>query len=276
MNDEFIKYGKILALDDFSDIRIYSQNDFFVFEKIDGGNCQVRKINGSLVAGSRANFLRGKKLNRFEWFKKLNGWMHSNKSLYNLSEDVVLFGEWAGNHTIDYNQDSSNKFYLIDLFDINSRTFFDYDSAFDYSKEIQLLDVNILNVLHQGVVDKKILEELLNEKSSYYDGPKEGLVLKDYEKNIFLKIYHEDFVEKRKGLDGRMDYLPRARFNKAFFRLLDEREDGVKQEDLINAVYQDVLQEEKAKCSIQKVKQRFEKYYNRGDLPKVREHFGRH
>ena len=120
-NTPFVKYGSIPEIGSFRELKISPENHHYIFEKIDGGNCQVRKINGRLYAGSKSNFLTGPVIEKSEWFGKLLGWMYPNSSLFSLPENVILFGEWSGNHTIDYRK-NNDKFFLIDVFRMKGGT----------------------------------------------------------------------------------------------------------------------------------------------------------
>ena len=117
---------------------------------------------------------------------------------------------------------------------------------------------------------------LFEEKSDYYDGVKEGLVIKDYDSDPqkFWKILHPDFDEKKKIAFGEShrdnpgrecsfrnydnleenlpnenrkdfdyDYLTKTRFIKAANRLLDTGKSKLSYSDLIDEVKRDIRKE---------------------------------
>ncbi len=268
--EPFVKYGKLVALAESADIQSYSNRKFSVFEKIDGGNCQVRKVaEGRLVAGSKANFLHGSYLRKREWFERLNGWMHSNYSLYNLPQDIIMFGEWSGNHTIEYAPEHTNKFFLIDLFDVNLNCFTPYRESCERLSSLGIEDVAFTTELARGKITERDIERLLDQPSQYYNGPKEGLVLKDYtsSQQLFLKIYHSEFSEKIRNLRGEVFYLTPARYRKNIYRLIEERGYAkLTSGQLVEGVQEDVRQEEGVIVEDDAILQLFMKYRESGKL----------
>ena len=269
-NKEFVKYGRLTALAAPGDIEEYASQHFMVFEKIDGGNCQVRKPSDfRLVAGSRSNFLRGRRLHWCEWFPKFTRWMRSNTSLYNLLPHLVLFGEWSGNHTIEYAPEYTDKFFVLDVFDLEKNTFIPYPQATRILNELEIKDVQLLPILAEGTVVTHDLTWLLDEPSHFYSGPKEGLVLKAYDADplIRLKTYHPDFSEKVRLHDGKVFYLTPARFRKNIHRLREESTSGaVAIQQLIAGVVDDILEEERVKYAPDEVSLYFSRYFSEGRL----------
>lgn len=263
---KFIKYGKLKALPHADDVRRFADHHFQVFEKIDGGNCQVRMIGTELVGGSKANYLKGTVLNKVDWFKKFNRWIRSNPSLYNLNGDTVLFGEWAGNHTIEYSPENADAFFLIDIFDMERRAFLDYDSAKERVQALNLEGIRCIPTLHRGKVDPDLVERLLAEPSDLYSGPKEGLVLKDYATGLRLKVYHPDFAEVIHSRGGKREYLTPTRFRKNIFHKIEENNASrlVTHADLVYAVRDDILHEEGVSISPDLIHSKLHEYLEQG------------
>jgi hypothetical protein len=212
----FIKYGSIEEVTRLRVLRDLFEKEVEVFEKLDGGNCQVRKINGRLYAGSKANFLIGPVVGKTEWFGRLNGWMYSNSTLYQLPEHIIMFGEWGGHHTIHYDKDAIDKFHVIDVLDLNQRTFMEYEKGKALLQNCGIEDVRFFNPLAKGRVNQRILEELLRQPSANYSGTKEGIIVKDYQSRPqkFVKILNPGFEEKRERLWGKIDHFTEARVRK--------------------------------------------------------------
>lgn len=86
--------------------------------KIDGSNGSFRWEDGELKAYSRKKELTKDNNNRgfYQFVKALPDYIvrfakdHSN---------MIFFGEWEQKHTIVYNSDVYNKFYMYDIYDVN-------------------------------------------------------------------------------------------------------------------------------------------------------------
>jgi len=245
INIPFVKYGSIEEIISNKAIKKVLQSDVEIFEKIDGGNCQVRKHQGKLLAGSKANFLTGPVLDKVEWFSIFNGWMHSNPSLYSLPEDIILFGEWGGHHTIQYDRKNIDRFFVIDVLDLNDKRFMPYAAGQSFLQSAGIMDVDFVKPLFRGKPDQSLLVDLLISPSAYYSGRKEGLVIKDYQLDPqkFYKILNAGFKEKREKLFGKIDPFTEARFRKNLLAALEETGMCLKVDQLYEFVKQDVLNE---------------------------------
>lgn len=305
-NPEFIKYESIAHIDQVADLSGFlSSRDVSVFEKLDGGNCQISNINYNLFPANRSNFLQGPIIRRRKWFNDFVKWCYSNYSLFNLTPDLIVFGEWTAEHTIEYNPQSANKFFMIDLFDKKHGTFFDYRKAVEVMQSLNVSGVNFLNILAEGNVSSEDIRKLLiDEPSNYYPGPKEGLVIKDYGRQKFIKILHPDFEEKRveklgesrKNKDSKRklekllekygedtidlyngelakdriyDYLTPARCMKAGFRLLDEGKGKINYTDLAREITRDIEKERGIYLDESVVKGIIDRYCKSGKLSKI-------
>ena len=174
---EFVKYPRIKALGSSSQpIPLDLKTIVSVFEKIDGGNCQIRNRNWQLLPGCKANYLTNMNKENFEWFEKLLKWTYSNNSLYNLPEDIVVFGEWTGNHTIRYGPAFSDRFAMIDVLDLNSKRFVEYSDAVKFLQEKSKLKI----ILSPSVQEKcSILLKRTNAPITYLNDVKNKISLKD-------------------------------------------------------------------------------------------------
>lgn len=261
-NVDFVKYGRLTLLLEAESINQFSDRVFHVFEKVDGGNCQIRKLeDGRLMAGSRANFLTGKPvISRVPWFSKILKWMYTNHSLFGLPTDKVMFGEWSGNHTISYSPDNVDSFFLIDMFDLKRGMFMNYDDAKELVTNCGIKGVRTLKTLVRGNINAEQLKKmLLEEESEYYQGHKEGLVIKAYsDPQMFLKLHHPQFAELRRLKDGSIDYLTPSRFRKTYYRMLEESGDTTI-DGLTRAVLADV-KSEGGNYNLDEIIKRFDEY----------------
>jgi len=85
---DFIKYGRIPHIMEVPELL---DNNVEVYEKLDGGNSQVRIFKNRILAGNRSKFLTDKD-RRFSWFQDFKKEAMSNYSLYYLSENLIVYG----------------------------------------------------------------------------------------------------------------------------------------------------------------------------------------
>ena len=270
---EFVKYPRIKALGSSSQpIPLDLKTIVSVFEKIDGGNCQIRNRNWQLLPGCKANYLTNMNKENFEWFEKLLKWTYSNNSLYNLPEDIVVFGEWTGNHTIRYGPAFSDRFAMIDVLDLNSKRFVEYSDAVKFLQEKKIEGVHILEPLITDEIGAINIEKLVMEPSSYYDGPREGIVIKSYtEPQAYFKAYHPDFAESRDEGFGNIDHLTSVRFRKAFYGICEETGSrAVSLERLIETVAENVKDEHDCSYPINQVRDKLNDYLSLGQLSGIK------
>lgn len=108
---------------DIATVRLRDKNDCVtVSEKIDGSNVSVAKINGELVALTRAGYLASfsphEQHHHFDW------WVKQNKSRFEsvLNNGERLCGEWMMQaHSIRYDLGDADPFFVFDLMVGNKR-----------------------------------------------------------------------------------------------------------------------------------------------------------
>ena len=192
--NKFFKYKRIPHLDEVLHIL---DKPVQVYEKIDGGNAQVRKINGRVICGSRAHFLTREKFFRQEWFKDFQRWTLRNYTFYNLLEDLIVYGEWSSKHVLDYKSEFTNKFFMTDVLDLNYKRFIPYEEAKEILFDLKIENLLYLTPLSKGKTNFEQLVKML-EKSEYSNGDREGLVIKNYDSQEFAKLWTSSI--KRKGI----------------------------------------------------------------------------
>lgn len=193
-NNRFVKYHRIPHLDEVPRILDIPVE---VYEKIDGGNAQVRQIDGRLFCGSRAHFLTREKSFGQAWFRDFQKWALGNYSFYNLVEDLIIYGEWTAKHTLSYKPEFTNKFFMIDVLDLSSQKFIPYENSRQILSDLEIKDLIYLPNLSNGKTNQEKLEKMLNG-SEYRYGDKEGLVIKSYDSQEFAKLWTSSV--KRKGV----------------------------------------------------------------------------
>jgi len=147
-----------------------------VEEKLDGANLGI-----SIGSGNRLHFQnRGQYLTRpfTGQFSRLTAWVaqHQNTLLDELSEHLIVFGEWcAAKHSLDY-QNLPDWFVMFDVYDRTEHSFWSSKRRNDLAAK---LDLATVPTLHQGKINLRELKNLLDiSHSRYRAGPPEGLVVR--------------------------------------------------------------------------------------------------
>ena len=195
---EFVKYPEIPHLNEISEI-LDSEN-LQVFEKLDGGNSQVRTIKGRIFTGSRANFLNREEHFHFPWFKDFNRWAKSNYSFYNLPEHLIVYGEFMSPHNLTYKREFTNKFFMIDVYDTSQKQFIPYNPARDMLEQIGIEGVLFLESLKEGKLGMEGTRKLALDESRYSFYGREGIVIKDYDAQRFAKFWRTSANPTKEGL----------------------------------------------------------------------------
>ncbi len=195
---EFVKYPEIPHLMEVPEI--LDSDSLQIFEKLDGGNSQVRVLAGRIFTGSRANFLNREEHFRFDWFKDFNRQTQSNYSFYNLPENLIVYGEFLSPHTLRYKPEFENKFFLIDVYDISQRKFVPYEVARKGLKELGVEGISFLEILANGKLSFEDVKKLALGESRYSDYGREGVVVKDYHHQKFAKLWRTSADPSKEGL----------------------------------------------------------------------------
>lgn len=195
----FVKYPEIPHLMEIPEI--LDSDCLEVYEKLDGGNSQVRVHNRRIFTGSRANFLNREENFRFEWFKEFNHWVRSNYSFYNLPESLILYGEFLSPHTLKYKPKFESRFFLIDVYDLSSGRFIPYEKARKtLEHHLGIRDILFLEALAKGRVSMNKVKKLAIADGQYSEYGREGVVIKDYLHQKFAKLWRTSADTSKRGL----------------------------------------------------------------------------
>lgn len=195
---KFKKYPRTPHLEEVSDI--LGSEDLEVYEKMDGGNCQVRKHQGRVFCGNRSKFLIREGGFRQDWFGKFHKWAMSNYSLYNLPESSIVYGEFLAPHTVPYNTEFRDRFFLIDLYDLSRERFVPYVDAREMLENLGIEGILFLDPLWEGELEMDDARSLALEESQYTSHGREGIVLKDYKDQRFAKLWRTSVLPAEGGL----------------------------------------------------------------------------
>jgi hypothetical protein len=253
---KYIKYPSIPYLAAALDIL---SNEVELFEKLDGGNCQIRKIQGRIVPGSRSNYLEGNKVNKVWWFEDFVRWVgnKTKQDLYGLDSNFVIFGEWLALHNIKYSFENMGQFYFIDMYDIERKRFLEYEQGKDYLKMLGI-ELNTIRCLGKGKFHRAELDRRLGEKSDYREGCKEGIVIKDYQRQRFAKLLHPEFseVSYNRRLPAIDRYVTKKRLEKTQQAMKEEGKD-ISRKNLADRIKKDVLTDQGVALSEKQIEKRF-------------------
>lgn len=258
----FPKYTKIKALghDENKDIFLNPDDLIVIEEKIDGGNFRFSVIEGELVLGSRTQVLDEKLQGEKNWKRccdYIRERLKQNPTAKVAMEGLVFYGELCRRHTIGYDFGNMPPFIGFDIFDLRTGRFLDHEIA---KQLFNALGIDFVPVIK--VVKAKTIKEVTDKdvpKSEYYDGKAEGIVFKNYDKQIFGKYVRERFKEDNKRVWGGTPkyeetdsgkimarYCTNARIEKIAYKLRDEghKLDMTLMKHLPKLVYEDIVEEE--------------------------------
>ncbi|MEK6830192.1 MAG: RNA ligase family protein [Nanoarchaeota archaeon] len=249
---EFIKYPEIPHL--MENLEILDSDNLEVYEKLDGGNSQVRILDGIIRTGSRANFLNKEEHFRFDWFKDFNNWAKSNYSFYNLPENLIAYFEFLSPHTLKYKKEFENRAFLIDVCDLNPRKFIPYEVARQGLKELSIEGILFLEPLAKGNLNIDQAKKLAMGESQYSFCGREGIVIKDYHHQNFAKFWRTSADPSEKGLIEEI--------NKTILSLQDTNP-TITPGHLSSVVYQELKRSGRKEISLAEIKNTIERILNK-------------
>jgi len=278
---KFEKYRKIYSLghEETKDIFKDKDDEIIIEEKIDGGNFRFY-INkkGALIIGSRTQQLtdeEGNYTNVHKMFLRCADYVKKaiNKFINDFSMSVLIdsfsscifYGENCMRHTMGYDW---GKIPLFLGFDIRRN---DMYLSYDVKKKyFSLLNLEVVPLIKKvkvceiidSALDDNIVPISKYASQSSKDQKAEGIVFKNYNKQIFAKYVRDKFKEANAEAFGgnpkynKVDntdnakivfkFCTNARIDKIIFKLIDE---GFKlelklMEYLPKRVYKDIMEEE--------------------------------
>ena len=162
-----------------------------VMEKLDGANASFGIIDGKLKM-----FSRNQELNEHNTLRGFYDWVRHNVDPRKLFVSTIYFGEWLVPHTVQYKKESQCEFYLFDIYDVKTDTYLDWNITVQAAKHLGLRtpEVFFRGELHSMTdVDKYLGRSELTEAPN----TGEGIVVKDYEGQQFVKIVSDKFKETK-------------------------------------------------------------------------------
>ena len=162
----------------------YNPSQIICEEKIDGANLGI-SLSGfdlKLLSQNRGHYINHQTHSQF---KKLDDWsnLHRDDLLKILFTDkqcprrYILFGEWlASAHSIAYTK-LPDYFIAFDIFDRQQAQFLSRAGVQDRLKSTSIYQVPKLeiSITSEMLKDKSVIQNLVQQDSSYTDGPIEGI-----------------------------------------------------------------------------------------------------
>ena len=263
---EFKKYNKIHQIGHKENITLFedSNDDIYIEEKVDGANTRFYIKDGKIIFGSRTQEINEDEKNAKN-FKRcllfLREKIEKIPDIYTDLNDLIFYGEAMFKHSLDYNWEEIPLFLGFDVFDVQKDKFEDWDSKTGLFNHLELDTVPFIKTCKAGEL-KELSEDMIPESKypapSAKDRRAEGIVFKNYNKQVFGKLVRTAFKEVNKETFGMSKkfakddderivamYCVNARIDKMIFKLIDE---GVElemkmMEQLPKRVYEDIMEE---------------------------------
>jgi hypothetical protein len=254
---KFHKYPKIRQLGHEENTGIVSEpEDLIVIEeKIDGGNFRFMLKDGKILFGSRTQSLGYEDDNIGGNWKRCVEYIKEKAKKEGIYPGIY-YGECCVKHSIHYNFDDMPPFLGFDVWSFSKEGFLNSKAK---TEAFRLLQLPMVPVIWTGSAKDipKINDEFV-PKSQYYEGPAEGVVIKNYSKQLMAKYVTDKFKEVNKKAFGTpkkfaendderivATYCTNARIDKCIFKLID---DGHKLEmklmhELPHRVIEDIYEE---------------------------------
>lgn len=223
------KYPKIFALDK-EETEGLLDGKLIIQEKIDGGNFRFMFKDDLMIVGSRTQVLDDSNENITAWERVIKYLSEQTKD--KKKEGVIFFGEAILRHTLNYDFDKMPAFLGFDVWDIDKEVFLPYKKVVKLFKQY---NIELCPFIKEGVWGKDLSEKDLEiPRSKYVDNWAEGIMIKNYKKQIFGKVVSDKFKEENKQIFGgskkwakddaeyfTLSYCTNSRIDKAIFKEID-------------------------------------------------------
>ena len=227
------KYHKIKALgdDENKDLLLFPDDEIVIEEKLDGANFRFIIKDGVLYFGTHTNDITPE--SEKDWLRCMN-FIRSTIKLDNIREGLIYYGECMKKHTMSYDWENTPPFLGFDIMDIKTEKYLSHPwEQFEY---INLPFVPIKRITIASAIELPITDDYV-PVSKYSLMQAEGIVLKNYTRQIFAKYVRQEFKEKNSEVFGKNKkratndndyfvsaYYTNARIQKQVFKLIDEGE----------------------------------------------------
>lgn len=267
---EFRKYTKIKAYgnEENKDILANGNDVIIIEEKMDGSNISFFIKNGNIIFGSKKLQItsdEGEDTKVQKQFERCVAFIRDKLKDKDLSilDGMIVYGENMVQSTLVYDWDNTPIFLAFDVFDVANDRYLAHDDKYAVFEEYGFESVPWIELTQAKDVNPNIEEYYIStSKYAPKDNPfkAEGVVIKNYAKQIFAKYVREEFKEDNKKVfgggkkDAKNDdevivakYCTNARINKQIYSMINE--EGIALEmammkQLPNKVWEDIIEEE--------------------------------
>jgi hypothetical protein len=263
----FHKYPKIVRFGEKETANLLENPDDIIYieEKIDGANFRFMPTeDGRIIFGSRNQSI-GDDSKAEESFKQKNNWSVCVNFILECLKDkdlspytgFIFYGECCIPHSIKYDWDSIPPFLGFDI--MKGDLFLDFDEKRRIYSELGLPVVPSFPAFTVDYIKNMTLSEKDIPLSEYGDGLRaEGIVLKNYKTQTFLKFVSTKFKEVNKNAFGASKkfasddderlvatYCTNPRIDKQIFKLVDDGQElNIKlMQFLPKLVWEDIVEE---------------------------------
>ena len=266
---QFPKYVKIKVLgsEENRDIFLNNNDDIVVEEKLDGANTRIYITDGKIIFGSRNVQLTsddGMIDNVPRNFKRSNDFIKNKLNNVDLHKynGLILFGETMVRHTLDYDWLHIPPMLMFDVFDTETGIYLDYEHKTQIFKDLDLPVVPLIARKKAKEIREMKIDDEFVPKSAWRNGKAEGVVFKNYDRQIFAKYVRSEFKEENRQAFGSSKkyakddsekvvyaYCTNPRIEKAIMKLIDEKDiplDMKMMQYLPKMVWGDIVEEEGA------------------------------
>lgn len=207
--DEFIKFpqtshllnssggitrdDKLLAKDV---AEVFFREAIVIEEKVDGANLGFSLSDGGTIrAQNRGNYVNAKSHPQFalldQWIER-----HENALWELLYDGSILYGEWCyARHSIPYDR-LPDWFLAFDLYDRKKGVFLSREQR---QEKLRGLGLAAVPLVAEGIFTRAEIAGLLDSQSALYEGPVEGVVLRQDSPDGWLiqraKLVRPDFAQ---------------------------------------------------------------------------------
>lgn len=162
-----------------------------VEEKLDGSQMAIGWKNGSpYIQGRRSH------ISQFESRAEYNGvleWVEEQGETLELLKGYLVFGEWLKvQHHVRYDA-LPDWFIAFDVWDAKVKHFLSLKKKHELLDKVGLCSIP---VLHEGKLSMNTIHKIITANFSCFSTDyMEGVVIKDYERQTFLKFVVREFLE---------------------------------------------------------------------------------
>lgn len=245
VKSKFMKYPKIFALgkEENKDIFNDAQDDIVIQEKMDGANFRFVIKNNKVIFGSRTQQLtsnEGEDSNVPKNFRRTCEHIREQLKEKDLNwyEGFIFYGEAMHKHTMEYDWERVPPYLGFDIYFIKEKRFIDINESIKMFLDMGLSVVPTIETRKAGVITQLTEEDVPISAFPPRSNPTskaEGIVLKNYNKQIFAKFVRAEFKEENAKTFGGTPkfeetdtgkivarFCTNTRIDKAIFKLVDE------------------------------------------------------